>query len=77
MTRAAVLGVLLSALLACRSEKPPVRPTPPLSRDAYANYLEARSIACPVLPVDVREQVAVIQLLELLLLQLENKTEVE
>lgn len=44
--------------------------------EAFARHLEQRDVLCPVLPVDVREPVEVIQLLELLLLQLETKGEV-
>jgi signal recognition particle receptor subunit beta len=44
--------------------------------EQYAAHLEARDVLCPVLPVDVREPAEVIQLLELLLLQFETKSEV-
>jgi signal recognition particle receptor subunit beta len=43
--------------------------------EAYVRHLESRDVLCPVLPVDVRDPVQVIQLIELLLLQLESKSE--
>jgi uncharacterized protein len=49
-------------------------PQPDLER--YVAHLEQRDVLCPVLPVDVREPAQVIQLLELLLLQFETKSEV-
>lgn len=45
--------------------------------DQFASLLAARGVFCPVLPCDVRESAQVIQLLELLLLQLEAKTQDE
>ena len=45
--------------------------------DEFATLLAARGVFCPVLPCDVRQPEQVIQLLELLLLQLEAKTQDE
>lgn len=41
--------------------------------DAFGHRLAARGVACPVIPVDVRERPQVLQLLDLLLLQLESQ----
>jgi signal recognition particle receptor subunit beta len=41
----------------------------------YATHLESRGVLCPVLDVDVRTADQVVQLLDLLLLQLESKTQ--
>jgi uncharacterized protein len=46
-------------------------PTPDLGK--FATHLETRGVLCPVLPTDVRDSVQVTQLLDLLMLQLENK----
>ncbi len=46
-------------------------PAPGLEQ--FAACLQQRGLLCPVLPVDVRQPQEVLQLLELLLLQLENK----
>lgn len=43
--------------------------------DQFVSHLEKRGVLCPVLPADVRERDQVVQILELLLLQLESKTE--
>lgn len=45
--------------------------------EAYCAHLALRGVLCPVLPADVRDPAQVLQLLELLLLQLESKTESE
>lgn len=45
--------------------------------EQFATRLESRGVLCPVLPCDVREPTEVTQLLELLLLQLEAKTQDE
>ncbi|MDX2091650.1 MAG: tetratricopeptide repeat protein [Kofleriaceae bacterium] len=45
MPRAVVLGLLTSAVLACRADKPPERPTSPLAKDAYAHYLDGKLAA--------------------------------
>ncbi|HVK87628.1 MAG TPA: tetratricopeptide repeat protein [Kofleriaceae bacterium] len=42
MSRSAVLGVVIGALIACRSTKPAERPLPPLAKEAYAAYLEGK-----------------------------------
>lgn len=41
--------------------------------DDFATHLHSRGVLCPVMPIDVRDQSQVVQLLELLLLQLESK----
>ncbi len=46
------------------------------SLDDFAQRLEQHDLSCPVIEVDVRERDQVVQMLELLLLQLETKTEV-
>ncbi len=43
--------------------------------EKFVAHLESRGVLCPVLPADVREREQVVQILELLLLQLESKTE--
>lgn len=43
----------------------------------FSTHLASRGVLCPVLGVDVRDSPQVVQLLELLLLQLEMKTEIE
>jgi signal recognition particle receptor subunit beta len=43
--------------------------------EVYASHLERRGVLCPVLPVDVRDAAQVVQVLELLLLQLEARSE--
>lgn len=48
---------------------------PEPSVDAYALRLESRGVLCPVLPTDVRHRENVVELLEVLLLQLEAKSE--
>ena len=45
--------------------------------EAFATRLQARGVLCPVVPVDVRERAQVVQLLDLLLLQIEARTESE
>lgn len=45
--------------------------------DQFSVHLALRGVLCPVLPTDVRDSAQVLQLLELLLLQLELKTENE
>jgi uncharacterized protein len=45
--------------------------------DQFARHLEARGVVCPVMPIDVRENAQVTQLLELLLLQLEARSHME
>ena len=45
------------------------------SLEQFASHLESRGVLCPVLATDVRDASQVVQLLELLLLQLEMKTE--
>ena len=50
-------------------------PTPDLEQ--FSAHLASRGILCPVLDVDVRDAPQVVQMLELLLLQLEMKTENE
>ena len=50
-------------------------PTPDM--EAFSNHLASRGVLCPVLATDVRDAPQVVQLLELLLLQLEMKTESE
>ena len=50
-------------------------PTPDLAQ--FSNHLASRGVICPVLAADVRDAPQVVQLLELLLLQLEVKTENE
>lgn len=47
-------------------------PTPDL--ETFATHLQAQGVLCPVLPIDVRDPLQVMQLLELLMLQLETKT---
>lgn len=46
---------------------------PSPSLDQFTDYLQAHQVLCPVLAADVREREQVLQVLELLLLQLENK----
>ncbi len=48
-------------------------PSPDLEQ--FSNHLAARGVLCPVLAADVRDGAQVTQLLELLLLQLEMKSE--
>ena len=48
-------------------------PSPDL--ETFSSHLASRGVLCPVLAADVREAAQVVQLLELLLLQLEAKTE--
>lgn len=48
-------------------------PQPDLEQ--FASHLQSRGVLCPVLPVDVRDRAEVTQLLDLLLLQLETKSE--
>ena len=48
---------------------------PEPSVEQFADLLDSRGVICPVLPCDVRDPPQVIQLLELLLLQLETKTQ--
>ena len=48
-------------------------PSPDL--EDFSNHMAQRNIVCPVLAADVRDGAQVTQLLELLLLQLEAKTE--
>ena len=48
-------------------------PTPDLEQ--FSSHLASRGVLCPVLAVDVRDAPQVVQMLELLLLQLEMKTE--
>ena len=48
-------------------------PQPDLEQ--FSNHLASHGVLCPVLSADVRDPVQVVQLLELLLLQLEMKTE--
>ena len=50
-------------------------PTPDLEQ--FSAHLASRGVLCPVLGADVRDAPQVIQMLELLLLQLEMKTEIE
>lgn len=50
-------------------------PTPDLEQ--FASHLASRGVLCPVLATDVRDAPQVVQMLELLLLQLEMKTENE
>ena len=50
-------------------------PTPDLEQ--FSTHLASRGILCPVLGADVRDAPQVVQMLELLLLQLEMKTEIE
>ena len=50
-------------------------PSPDL--DKYSHHLASRGVLCPVLATDVRDEPQVVQLLELLLLQLEMKTDCE
>ena len=50
-------------------------PTPDLER--FSEHLASRGVLCPVLAADVRDAAQVVQLIELLLLQLEIKTENE
>lgn len=50
-------------------------PTPSLEQ--FASHMALRGVLCPVLSTDVRDAPQVVQLLELLLLQLELKTEIE
>lgn len=46
-------------------------PLPDLEQ--FSSHLQTRGVLCPVLPTDVRDPAQVLQLLDLLLLQLENK----
>ena len=46
---------------------------PKPSIEDFADHLQAQGLLCPVLQADVRDSVQVAQLLELLMLQLENK----
>ena len=50
-------------------------PTPDLEQ--FSSHLASRGVLCPVLGADVRDAPQVVQMLELLLLQLEFKTENE
>ena len=45
--------------------------------EQFSNHLAARGVLCPVIDTDVRDAQQVVHLLELLLLQLEMKTESE
>ena len=45
--------------------------------EQFSSHLAERGILCPVLAADVRDGVQVTQLLELLLLQLETKAEID
>jgi uncharacterized protein len=53
----------------------PEHPSPGL--EAFAERLESHGVLCPVLPLDVRNQAEVVQLLELLMIQLEAKAGME
>ena len=50
---------------------------PSPSLEDFSNHMAKRGVLCPVLATDVRDPPQVVQLLELLLLQLEMKTEIE
>ena len=50
-------------------------PSPDLEQ--FAGHLANAGVVCPVIPIDVRDPPQVVQLLELLLLQLENKADLE